>query len=72
MKNITLSLPDEAAEAFEKLPKEDKVKTALFIEAYTKPLSEEAFANTLRTMAQEARANGLTEQEIETFLNSLS
>ncbi len=72
MKTITLSLSDEAAEAFEKLPKQDKLKTAIFIEAYTKPLSEEDFAATLRNMAQEASAKGMTEQEIEIFLNSLS
>jgi hypothetical protein len=72
MKTITLLLPDEAAEAFEKLPKQEKLKTALFIEAYTKPLTEEDLAKTLRLMAQEARAQGLTEQEIEIFLNSLS
>ena len=72
MKTITLSLSDEAAEAFEKLSETDKTKTAFFIEAYTKPLSEQAFANTLRNMAREARAKGLTEQEIEIFLNSLS
>jgi|GEM_PF-6623647 len=69
---ITLPLSDEAADAFERLSQTDKLKTAFFIEAYTKPLSEEAFAATLRNMAKEARANGLTEQEIDIFLNSLS
>jgi hypothetical protein len=72
MKTINLSVPDEAAEAFENLSNEEKVKMAFFIEAFTRPMSEEAFAKTLRTMAQEARANGMTEQEIEIFLNSLS
>ena len=72
MKTIMLTLTDEAAEAFEKLSETDKSKTAFFIEAYTKPLNEQAFANTLLNMAREARANGLTEKEIEIFLDTLS
>ena len=72
MKTITLPLSDEAADAFEKLPTSEKLKTAFFIEAYTKPLSEKAFSNTLKNMAKEARANGMTEQEIDVFVNSLS
>ncbi len=72
MKTITLSLSDEAADAFEKLPQADKLKTVFFIEAYTKPLSEEAFAKVLQNMAKEARTNGLTEQEIDILVNNLS
>jgi hypothetical protein len=72
MKTITLSISDEAAEAFEKLSETDKLKTAFFIEAYTRPLSEDAFATTLGKMAQEARSNGLTENDIDLFLKNLS
>jgi hypothetical protein len=72
MKTVTIPLPDEAAEAFMKLSPEEKTKASFFLEAFTKSITMETLEDTLRNAAREARENGMTEAEIEDFLNSLS
>lgn len=72
MRNITLTLPDYAAEAYEGFSDADKAKTAFLVESFTHPLNEIEFSQTLKNIGNQVRENGMTEQEIETFLNELS
>jgi hypothetical protein len=72
MKNITLALPDEAADAFMRLSIEEKTKASFFIEAFTKSVEPESMENILKKAAKEARENGMTEADIDSFLESLS
>ncbi len=72
MKNITLSLPDEAADAFMMLSNKEKSKATLFLQAYTKQYSIRELENALKGIATEVRKNGMNDDEINNFLDELS
>lgn len=69
MKTVTLELPDEMAEAFERLSHVEKV--SLLAVSLKKPSRERLEALLDRT-ARQARENGMNEKDIEAFLATLS
>ncbi len=69
MKTVMLELPDDMAEAFERLSQVEKV--SLLSGSLKKPSRERLEALLDRT-ARQARENGMSEKDIEAFLTTLS